>query len=115
MQLGADATDWKEYSPMAQISPHSIHISGLHLDTMSTAVKKSKKKPAGTFNDFKYHNGKFYTGMKVGRTHTWDYDKGRWQETKISPEVWRVFYSVKKRRVGKAPTGSGAKVGTGYH
>ena len=53
--------------------------------------------------------------MKVGRTHTWDYDKGRWQETKISPEVWRIFYPVKKRRAGKAPAGSGAKVGTGYH
>ncbi len=75
----------------------------------------SKKKPAGKFDDYKYHNGKFYTGMQVGRTHTWNYDKGRWQETKISPEVWRIYYSVKKRRVGKAPAGSGAKIGTGYH
>lgn len=81
----------------------------------STATAKRKNKPANTFDAYKMHNGQFYTGMKVGKTHTWNYDRGRWQETKISPEVWRIFYSVTKRRVGKAPKGSGAKVGTGYH
>ncbi|PWU02874.1 MAG: hypothetical protein C5B52_04510 [Bacteroidetes bacterium] len=53
--------------------------------------------------------------MKVGATHKWFYDKGEWKETKITPDLWRISFSVTKRRAGKAPKGSGAPVGTGYH
>ena len=34
---------------------------------------------------------------------------------KITPDLWEIRYAVTKRRAGKAPKGSGAPVGTGYH
>jgi hypothetical protein len=61
------------------------------------------------------YDGKQYTGMQVGRSHKWYYDKGEWKETKITPDLWRIFYAVTKRRAGRAPKGSGVPVGTGYH
>lgn len=74
-----------------------------------------KKDVAASFNKFKMHDGKQYTGMAVGRSHKWYYDKGEWKETKITPDLWRISYGVTKRRAGKAPIGSGAAVGTAYH
>jgi hypothetical protein len=53
--------------------------------------------------------------MKVGRSHHWHYDKGDWKETKMTPDLWTISYSVVKRRAGKAPKGSGVPVGTEYH
>lgn len=70
---------------------------------------------ANTYNEFKEFEGKRYTGMKVGRRHKWYYDRGEWREKKITPEQWEFTYSVKKRRAGKAPEGSGVPVGTEYH
>jgi hypothetical protein len=70
---------------------------------------------AASYNDVKQFAGKQYTGMQIGRSHKWYYDKGEWKETKITPDLWRIFYSVTKRRAGKAPAGSGVPVGTGYH
>ena len=77
--------------------------------------KPAKRSISESYNRFKEHDGKFYTGMQIGRSHKWYYDKGEWKETKITPNLWRIFYSVIKRRAGKAPEGSGAKVGTAYH
>ncbi|ULT41058.1 hypothetical protein KRR40_41210 [Niabella defluvii] len=74
-----------------------------------------KKKIADSYNRFKTFAGKQYTGMPVGRSHKWYYDKGEWKETKITPDLWRIHYAVTKRRAGKAPKGSGVPVGTGYH
>jgi hypothetical protein len=59
--------------------------------------------------------GKQYTGMKVGRSHKWYYDKGEWKEKKITPDKWEFTYAVNKRRAGHAPEGSGVPVGTEYH
>src|SRR5439155_6389567 len=56
-----------------------------------------------------------YTGMKIGRRHKWHYDKGEWNEKKITPDEWQIDYAVRKRRAGKAPEGSGVPVGTEYH
>jgi hypothetical protein len=53
--------------------------------------------------------------MKVGRSHKWNYDPGEWRETKVAPDRWQIHYSVKKRRAGRAPEGSGVPVGTSYH
>ena len=53
--------------------------------------------------------------MPVGRSHKWNYDKGVWRETKVTPDRWEISYHVKKRRAGHAPEGTGAAVGTGYH
>src|SRR5436853_4942038 len=78
-------------------------------------AKKASNDVASTYNEFKEFEGRRYTGMKVGRSHKWYYDKGEWKETKITPEEWQIHYAVKKRRAGKAPEGSGVPVGTEYH
>src|SRR5215212_7430261 len=82
-----------------------------------TASKKTeaKKDLSKTYNEYKDFEGHQYTGMKVGRSHKWYYDKGEWKETKITPDLWEVSYAVTKRRAGKAPEGSGVPVGTEYH
>jgi hypothetical protein len=88
---------------------------------MATMLKKkkvAKKKAVKTkfnYDTAKQYNGRQYTGMQIGRSHKWYYDKGEWKERKISPDLWEIFYAVTKRRAGKAPKGSGAPVGTGYH
>lgn len=70
---------------------------------------------SASYNMFKKFEGKGYTGMKVGRSHKWYYDKGEWKEKKITPDLWEISYAVTKRRAGKAPDGSGVPVGTEYH
>jgi hypothetical protein len=80
------------------------------------SVKKALGKDvSATYNEFKEFEGRRYTGMKIGRSHKWYYDRGEWKETKITPDQWAIAYSVKKRRAGKAPEGSGVPVGTEYH
>ena len=101
--------------------------------TVKKPVKKSIKKPAkktakkntkqakldeslaSTYNKYKMFEGKQYTGMKIGRSHKWYYDKGEWKEKKITPDKWEFNYAVVKRRAGKAPEGSGVPLGTQYH
>jgi hypothetical protein len=78
-------------------------------------IKLAEDELAANYNRFKNYGGKQYTGMAVGRSHKWYYDKGEWHETKITPDLWEVSYSVTKRRAGKAPKGSGVPAGTGYH
>ena len=70
---------------------------------------------AATYDAFKEFEGCRYTGMRVGRGHKWNYDPGVWTEKKVTPDQWEIHYAVTKRRVGKAPEGSGVPVGTGYH
>lgn len=82
----------------------------------ATARKKSgESDPAVSYDDFKEYEGKKYTGMKIGRSHKWYYDKGEWKEKKITPDLWQISYAVTKRRAGRAPEGSGVPVGTEYH
>jgi hypothetical protein len=70
---------------------------------------------AATYNAFKEFEGRRYTGMRIGRGHKWNYDPGVWTEKKVTPDQWEINYAVTKRRVGRAPEGSGVPVGTGYH
>jgi hypothetical protein len=77
-----------------------------------TARKRDISK---TYNEFKEFEGRQYTGMKVGRSHKWYYDKGEWKEKKVTPEKWEFNYTVNKKRAGQAPEGSGVPVGTEYH
>src|SRR5256885_765717 len=70
--------------------------------------------PKTAYDAFKVHEGKRYTGMKIGRGHKWRYDAGDWTEKKVTPDKWEFQYSVVKRRKGRAPEGSGAPVGTAY-
>ena len=74
-----------------------------------------KKDISKSYNEFKEFQGKNYTGMRVGRTHKWYYDKGEWKEKKVTPDKWQFSYNVTKRRAGNAPEGSGVPVGTEYH
>lgn len=84
-------------------------------------VKPTSKKKATvvdlskSYNEYKNFEGQQYSGMKVGRSHKWYYDKGEWKETKITPDLWEISYAVTKRRAGRAPEGSGVPVGTEYH
>jgi len=82
------------------------------LENKNNGVGKDISK---SYNEFKEFKGKKYTGMKIGRTHKWFYDKGEWKEKKITPDKWQFNYSVTKRRAGNAPEGSGVPVGTEYH
>src|SRR4051794_39423081 len=79
------------------------------------STNEPKSDPAVSYNDFKEHEGQRYTGMPIGRSHKWYYDKGEWKEKKITPDLWQVGYAVTKRRAGRAPEGSGVPVGTEYH
>lgn len=73
------------------------------------------EKNLSSYNTFKDYHGQQYTGMKIGRRHKWYYDKGEWKEQKQTPDLWHFEYQVTKRRVGKAPEGSGVPIGTEYH
>lgn len=85
--------------------------------TKKTATKTAadQKQKFSTYDRFKEFEGRKYTGMKIGRSHKWYYDKGEWKETKITPDEWQIHYAVTKRRAGKAPEGSGVPVGTAYN
>jgi hypothetical protein len=74
-----------------------------------------KKDISKTYNEYKEFEGRKYTGVKVGRSHKWYYDKGEWKEKKITPYKWEFTYAVNKKRAGQAPEGSGVPVGTEYH
>src|SRR2546423_12909363 len=74
-----------------------------------------KSDPAVSYNEFKEYEGQRYTGMKIGRRHTWYYNRGQWKETKITPDLWQISYAVTKRRAGRAAEGSGVPVGTEHH
>ena len=76
------------------------------------AVAKVK---SGTYEKHKEFNGRRYTGMRVGGSHKWYYEKGIWSEKKIAPDKWELTYTVNKKRAWDAPEGSGVPVGTEYH
>jgi hypothetical protein len=90
-------------------------ISSIKTSRQEKAVKGDKKNLAESYNKFKEFEGKEYTGMTIGRSHKWHYDKGEWRDSKITPDLWSISYAVTKRRAGHAPKGSGASVGTDYH
>jgi hypothetical protein len=85
--------------------------------TLKSATKKKEadKDLSKSYEEFKEFEGQHYTGMRVGRSHKWNYDQGVWKETKITPDLWEISYAVTKRRAGRAPEGSGVPVGTEYH
>src|SRR5262245_18906826 len=83
--------------------------------SLGTTKQPPKDDVAATYNEFKEFEGRRDTGMRVGRSHKWNYDSGVWAETKVTPDQWQINYAVTKRRVGKAPEGSGVPVGTAYH
>jgi hypothetical protein len=85
------------------------------LDGKARKKTDAKKDLTASYDEFKQFEGQRYTGMKIGRSHKWYYDKGEWKEKKVTPDLWEINYAVTKRRAGKAPEGSGVPVGTEYH
>lgn len=67
------------------------------------------------YQDPKEFKGRSYRGMKVGGAHLWSYPDGSWTERKVAPDEWQVSYTSLKRRRRRAPQGSGAEAGSGYH
>jgi hypothetical protein len=67
------------------------------------------------YNALKEHEGKKYTGMRVGSSHSWKYDGGIWNETKLSPDKWKFQFNCIKERSHEAPSGTGALKDTKYH
>src|SRR5436853_5050123 len=94
-----------------------LHVGnpGVTMAATPSSAKRStnaaKSDPAVSYNEFKEYEGQRYTGMKIGRSHKWNYDPGQWKETKITPDLWQVSYAVTKRRAGHALEGSGVPVG----
>src|ERR671925_470189 len=83
--------------------------------TMNNKKQILEQDAAKTYNEFKVFEGKKYTGMRVGGRHKWYYEKGEWNEKKVTPDRWEFTYAVPKRRAGHAPPGSGVPIGTEYH
>lgn len=67
------------------------------------------------YNSLKDFEGKKYTGMRVGGSHSWNYDNGIWNETKLSPDEWKFQFNCIKGRSHEAPPGTGALKDTKYH
>lgn len=67
------------------------------------------------YSDKKEHRGKAYSGMRVGGVHRWNYPDGIWKERKLTPSRWEISFTSHKQRRAKAPQGSGAETGSGYH
>lgn len=78
-------------------------------------MKKKESNDKDSYNQFKEFHGQKYTGVKIGRGHSWHYDQGDWKEKKITPDLWEFHYNVNKHRAGHAPEGSGVPVDTEYH
>lgn len=72
-------------------------------------------KSAKSYSAKKEHEGKKYSGMRVGGIHRWNYPDGSWHERKNSPSKWDFAFASHKTRKRKAPTGSGAGIGSEYH
>jgi hypothetical protein len=67
------------------------------------------------YSDEKSYGSAKYHGMKVGGVHHWTYPDGQWSERKVKPDRWEIGFTSLKRRNRRAPSGSGAEVGSGYH
>ena len=87
----------------------------MDLKIIQSKENKIRKDISKGYNEYKDFEGKKYTGMRVGGTHQWYYDKGEWKEKKIAPDKWEFTYATNKRRAWQAPEGSGVPVGTEYH
>lgn len=101
-----------------EIDPPLEHKGGMILMDIESIQRKSdeiRQNISRAYNQYKEFEGRKYTGMKVGGTHHWYYDRGEWKEKKIAPDKWEFTYATNKRRAWNAPEGSGVPVGTEYH
>ena len=61
-----------------------------------------------TYNTLKKFNNQIYSGMRIGGSHQWLYDNGKWFETKLTPDVWQFSFHSIKTLFQNAPINSGA-------
>jgi hypothetical protein len=85
------------------------------LESIQRKDNKIRNDSSKGYSEYKEFEGRKYTGMRVGGTHQWYYDKGEWKEKKVAPDKWEFAYATNKRRAWSAPEGSGVPVGTEYH
>ena len=85
------------------------------LETIQRKENEIRKHISNGYNEYKDFEGKKYTGIRMGGTRQWYYDKGEWNEKKITPDKWEFTYATNKRRAWQAPEGSRVPVGTEYH
>ena len=67
------------------------------------------------YNTLKIHDKKIYTGMRVGGSHHWNYNKWQWIETKLAPNKWKFTFDTLKTRNHPAPKNTGANIKTKFH
>lgn len=67
------------------------------------------------YDSLKKFNDHVYSGMRIGGSHKWNYNNGKWFETKLTPEVWEFAFQSVKTRFHNAPINTGAKLKTKYH
>ncbi|MFX0134001.1 MAG: hypothetical protein ACFFDN_10195 [Candidatus Hodarchaeota archaeon] len=67
------------------------------------------------YDTFKVYGKKIYTGMRVGGSHHWNYNDGKWFETKQTPNKWKFKFDSIKSRINPAPSNSGASINTQFH
>lgn len=116
---GKSATKSKSKSPGKKIPVKAGKRKGAKKGSgKSQAAKKAARISASkksSYQEKKEHKGKSYSGMRVGRTHRWEYRDGVWHEKKVEPSRWEIAFASNKHRKAKAPEGSGAGPGSGYH
>ena len=67
------------------------------------------------YNSLKEYNGQKYSGMMVGGNHSWNYNDGIWNETKVTPNKWKFEFNCNKYRRHQAPSGTGVPNKTEYY
>jgi hypothetical protein len=71
------------------------------LETIQRKENEIRKHISNSYNEYKDFEWKKYTGMRVGETQQWYYDKGEWKEKKIAPDKWEFTYATNKGEHGK--------------
>jgi len=66
-------------------------------ETLHWSKTERNKNSISSYDKFKEFEGRKYTGVKVGRSHKWYYDKGEWKVKKITPDQWDLKFSVDKK------------------
>lgn len=67
------------------------------------------------YNTLKTYNNKIYTGMKIGNSHYWNYNNGKWFEIKKAPDKWSFKFDCLKTRIKPAPVNTGASINSQFH
>ncbi|MFX1316202.1 MAG: hypothetical protein ACFE9T_10085 [Promethearchaeota archaeon] len=67
------------------------------------------------YNTLKTFYNKVYRGMSIGSSHFWNYNDGKWYETKKAPDRWSFQFDSLKTRVKSAPVNTGASINTKFH